>query len=312
MFFLFGGKVKLYNNGVNNGFLIPCDYCKKIIFYEQSRFKKNITHCCSRQCSFNLKSFNAHEYRVCEICQKDYYVKKISKQRFCSVDCQNEWQKTKIGMDNPRCTSQYIKCDYCGTEYLEKQYKIRNKQKHFCSKECRVFWYSEVFSQNKKWKEESRIRAVKILESGKVNTMTKPQIIVNNLLKNLNVSFINEKGFKYYSVDNYLNEYNLIIEVMGDYWHCSPLKFKLNSNSFHFKNVRKDKAKHTYIKKYYDIEILYLWEKDIYENDQLCKKIIEEYIRNNGVLKNYHSFNYYLKDGDLCLRENIIKSYAEN
>jgi hypothetical protein len=32
--------------------------------------------------------------------------------------------------------------------------------------------------------------------------------------------YLNEKQFQYFAVDNYLEEYNLIIEVMGTYWHC--------------------------------------------------------------------------------------------
>ena len=48
------------------------------------------------------------------------------------------------------------------------------------------------------------------------------------------------------------------------------------------------------LKKYYNIEILYLWESDILNNLSLCKALIAEYISNNGVLKDYNSFNYQL------------------
>lgn len=39
----------------------------------------------------------------------------------------------------------------------------------------------------------------------------------------MNIKYINEKTFKYYSVDNYLVDYNLIIEIMGDYFHANPI-----------------------------------------------------------------------------------------
>ena len=38
--------------------------------------------------------------------------------------------------------------------------------------------------------------------------------------------------------------------------------------------------------------------KDINENFELCKKLIELYIKNNGKLENYHSFNYELNDNN--------------
>lgn len=123
-------------------------------------------------------------------------------------------------------------------------------QAFFCNNKCRREWYSKVFSQDEKWKEESRKRAVRILENRKIDTNTKPQIITNIILNDMGVSYINEKGFKYYTVDNYLDKYNLVIEVMGDFWHCHPLKYnKETLQEIHIKRISRDKAKHTYFKK---------------------------------------------------------------
>ena len=80
---------------------------------------------------------------------------------------------------------------------------------------------------------------------------------------------------------------------MGDYFHGNPLKYpKENLNKMHLKNIRKDKAKHTYIKRYYDIDILYLWESDINNNIEKCKNIISIYIKNKGKIDKYHSYQY--------------------
>ena len=35
----------------------------------------------------------------------------------------------------------------------------------------------------------------------------------------MGIKFENEYNCKYYSIDNYLLEYNLMIECMGTYWH---------------------------------------------------------------------------------------------
>ena len=103
-----------------------------------------------------------------------------------------------------------------------------------------------------------------------------------------------------------------MIEVQGDYWHVNPLKFPNKINKLQYERIPKDKAKHTYTKNQYGIEILYLWESDIYNNTLLCEKLILEYIKRNGNLENYHSFNYYLdENGELMLRNNLIIPYQD-
>ena len=75
------------------------------------------------------------------------------------------------------------------------------------------------------------------------------------------------------------------------------------------KDTVRDKRKNTYIKKYYNINILYLWESDILNNQQLCKSLILYYIKNNGLLSDYNSFNYSLIDNKVTLKSNIINPY---
>lgn len=105
---------------------------------------------------------------------------------------------------------------------------------------------------------------------------------------------------------------NLMIEVMGDFWHTNPLKYnKENLRDIQKKRIPRDKAKHTYIRNKYNIEILYLWENDIYNNIELCELLIKEYIKSNGNLKNYHSFNYIINDGEIVLNDEIIIPFQD-
>ena len=141
-------------------------------------------------------------------------------------------------------------------------------------------------------------------------TLTKPQIIINNLLELNDIQYKNEEPFVYYSVDNYLNEHNLIIEVMGDYWHSNPIKFA-QLNDLQIKNIIRDKSKHTFIQKYYGINILYLWEEDILKRLDMCLALINLYIENDGHIMNYQSFNYSLCDNDLILNSKTIQPYQD-
>lgn len=300
------------SNGNLTGYFVKCENCGKEVYKTKSQYNKAKHHFCSTKCQKEFEHKEKYEYRECEICKELFYVSKKSTQRFCSTECQRIWQTKQVGVLNPKFARKETKCEYCGEKYLIRNYKFESPEHKFCSNKCRQAWYAEVFSQDEKWKEESKKRAVRILENRQLDTNTKPQQIINNILEDMCIPYVNEKGFKYYAVDNYLNNHNLIIEVMGDFWHCHPLKYnKDNMRDIHKKRIPKDKAKHTYFKNNYGIEILYLWEDDIYNNLEVCKILINKYIKSNGILKNYHSFNYHLENNELILNDKIIVPYQD-
>lgn len=294
------------------GYFVKCENCGEEVYKTKSQYNKAKHHFCSTKCQKEFEHKQKYEDRKCEICGETFHASKKSGQRFCSTECQRIWQTKQVGNLNPRFARKEIECEYCGEKYFIRNYKLESSDHKFCSNKCRQAWYAEVFSQDEKWKEESKKRAVKILENRQLDTNTKPQQIINSILENMHISYINEKGFKYYAVDNYLNDYNLIIEVMGDFWHCHPLKYnKENMRDIHKKRIPKDKAKHTYFKNNYGIEILYLWEDDIYNNFDVCKTLIDKYINNKGILENYHSFNYHLENNELVLNNEMIVPYQD-
>lgn len=209
-----------------------------------------------------------------------------------------------------------LNCIYCGKEIYRLESHIKNNNNTFCSLQCSAKWKSENMSGENSpvfgkisalWTEEMRRnKAKQQIEYLKATdfsySMTKPQLITNNLLDSMNIQYTNEYDCKYYLVDNYLTESNLMIEVQGNFFHCNPTMNCKNSREIKIK--AKDKSKHTYIKKYHSIEVLYLWEYDIENNLDVCKKLIEKYINNNGILNDYHSFNYYLENDELIELEN--------
>lgn len=143
------------------------------------------------------------------------------------------------------------------------------------------------------------------------HTDTKPQKIVNNILQNLNIKYTNEKIFGSYSADNYLDDYNLIIEVMGDFWHTNPLTNKI-SYPLQEKRIVCDYKKRCFIKTKYNINILYLWENNLYKNLNVCLELIKLYLSFNGVLQNYNSFNYHLCNNTIELNNNIFSAFFED
>lgn len=242
-------------------------------------------------------------------------IRKKSTKRFCSTACQNEWQKTRVGRLNPKYTRVSVKCKNCGKEFDVKRYKFESRDNLYCSVECKREYYAKVITQTEEWKNDARKRTLNMLNKGvftKINT--KPQIIANKILDELNIKYENEKIVDFYSFDNYIVKGNLLIEIMGDYWHSNPMKFNKNNINKTQKNIiGKDTAKHNFIKNKYDKEILYLWENDLYENPLLCSLLIQRFINNKGKLKNYNSFNYHLTNKNkLYINRNRLLSYIEN
>lgn len=230
------------------------------------------------------------------------------------------------GKNNPRYTKKKkLKCDNCGKSFerVPSTSNISNSDgeiHNFCCKECywkfrsKYYIKDKVHNYNKHPNEETRnkIRKATLLQykNGILNRQTKPQILVNNILKECNISYENERLFEYYSVDNYLTESNLIIEVMGDYFHANPTIYKKEKlDNIQSKDVIRDKRKHTYIKRYHNVEILYLWESDIKLRPELCKLLIQTYIDNDGNLNNYNSFNYSINNNTLNTNSKIINPY---
>ena len=115
--------------------------------------------------------------------------------------------------------------------------------------------HNYIFTEEQK--EKARINILK--NSRKANRLeTGIQLKVNDILNKNNIKFEREYIIKYYAVDNYSPKFNLIIEVMGDYQHSSPLKYNENKHSINelqSRTITKDKQKKTYILTHENINI---------------------------------------------------------
>ena len=246
---------------------------------------------------------------------------------YCSLECRDKY-KTKFlsGKNSPWYKRIDTVCTNCGKEIevIPFEYNLHNEygeNNNFCSRECYCEYRSKYYVGEKhpmfgrpvseENKQRMREQNIRLIAEGKMpQTMTRPHKTIYDLLVENKIECENEHPLKYHSIDIYLRDYNLMIEIMGDYWHGTPLKYKYDElNKQQLKSVKQDKSKHTYTKKYHNIEILYLWERDINKNIELCWSLIQAYISNNGILKDYNSYNYSLIDGDLILKEQIIHPY---
>ena len=299
--------------GTKTGVFVPCEICGEIVYITQCRYNRTKHHFCSPECSSQYHHITGVEDRVCEFCGNVFVARCSTPQRFCSVQCQNEWQKTNVGELNARYSKVPHICDNCGTEFMVTRYKTKSGGHLFCSKACRQQWYANVWSQSAEWKENSRSRAVRILSSGKCTTVNStPQLIMDGILSDLDLHFIREYRCASYSVDNYLDCCGLCVEVMGDYWHGIPLKYSKVEYAPQIKTIKRDIKKRKCIIDEYGSPPLYIWEYDLKHSKELCALLVKHYVECCGKIDNYHSFNYAVTDEhELIPNKDIITAYQD-
>ena len=292
------------NKALINKIEVECYMCKKVMLHTPSRVKNSKRIFCSKEC--RKKWMNSQEYSnilyrdglvdvICNSCGITFKKKRsvVSKYNFCSKKCFAKYASILLKENNPNPKKEKIKvnCYTCGTEKMVNESVYKKNKYFFCSYEC----YQQKRIEISDFKQ----------------TKTSIHVKINNLLDSLNITYENEKGFSYYSLDIYLPNHELGVEIMGDYWHGSPIKYKDKSqlNDIQIKNIERDRRKNIVLNKKFKIPILYLWEDDINNRLDICKELILNFIQNNGLLDDYNSFNYKLVNGKLIINNNIIMPY---
>ena len=262
---------------------------------------------------WEIKENTNRVIRFCNRCGLMYEVTRYQYDRgnkFCSKHCVDSYKKENPmpKLENPRFTQVLIKCDTCGEMHYKKPSRIAKNDSNFCSRGCFNEWLYKR-SQTEEWKEARSKIAVKSLEDGNIpSSDTSIQIAITKILEDLEINYKKEKGFTYFSIDLYLLDYNIPIEIMGDYWHTNHNVYDEINYKHQVERIFKDKAKHTYILNNHNMEVLYLWESDINNSIGICEKLILKYIE-DGSLENYHSFNYSINEGELILNDVIDEPY---
>jgi very-short-patch-repair endonuclease len=264
---------------------------------------------------WEIKTTTNRVKRYCEECGELYDIvlsqhKKGSK--CCSEECFKKWNKKNVrtGVDNPLFTQKQVECHTCGELHYKKPSKISENGYNFCNRECFNIWLKSR-SQTDEWKLSRSIIATNALCNGSIPTIdTTPHKIVRENLDALKINSDSEVNFKYYAIDLFLTDYNIPVEVMGDYWHANHKMYSELNYKHQVDRIYRDKAKHNYLLNNHNMEILYLWENDIMNNLDACIELVKRYIK-NGFLENYHSFNYIIHDGRLKVNDNIEFPYME-
>ncbi len=167
----------------------------------------------------------------------------------------------------------YVKCSYCLNDHLTRMYIFnRSGFKITCIK-CRRKKTVDTMIERYGVKTTFEIPGI---ENKLSNPMTE-QIVERVLKERYKVNYvrrfaINCPGFDY-EFDFFIPSCNLLIECQGDYFH----KFKENGYS----GTPRDKAKSTYVEKYTNYKLIWIWEHEIHLGR--IHKILDYHI--HGVLE---------------------------
>jgi len=288
-----------YNN-TKYSYKYVCANCGKE-FTRKFRARSNRVFCCNK-CVGEYSSKQSQDKRICEFCNKTFITIHSDPKRFCSIKCQNDWQRAnpRVGENHPSYNHDFskeqrtLKCQYCGKEYEVSPHLIDTSK--FCSRQC---------------KHAGMIQAARLQKTWAQRTNSLPQQKINKLLEDMGIKYQNEYDCGlFFTVDNYCVDSGLMIEVMGTYWHADIRKNTL-INEIQKRDIIQDKRKKTYIFHKFGINILYLWEEDINKNLELCKQLIELYLDNNGKLEDYNSFNYVIENNQITLSQNKLVGYMD-
>jgi very-short-patch-repair endonuclease len=124
------------------------------------------------------------------------------------------------------------------------------------------------YKKNPKLKEHLSERRIKWLKSKQSKNKSKLEIKFEKILSLLNINYIYQYEFEKRLFDFYLTDYNFLVEVDGDFYHCNP---KTNHKEVLYETQKLTKINDEYKNKIchnHNIKLLRYWEKDINERPE--------------------------------------------
>jgi very-short-patch-repair endonuclease len=157
---------------------------------------------CSRSCAMKSRAGQRLVAVTCGTCNTSFQMP-LSRQRngppyFCCRGCLDTWRSTIRGVAHPLTQPRVESiCECCGKVYKVKPY--RTDTTRFCSSSCSGIWIHLHFP----------------------NGPTSIETAIAQLLRDNDISFLQEHHIGPYVCDFALPEYRVIVECDGTYWHQS-------------------------------------------------------------------------------------------
>lgn len=239
--------------------------------------------------------FNITELCPCGICNKklgigmkgaNFYIKKYACGRNPGMIAWSEKARTsRLGSNNPMykkrpwnkdlTSKNNIILQKIAKKLTGKRHSEETKQKQSASAKVRKVHGHTGHKHSESTKQKLRENTLKMINEGRYkHTQTKPHMHFKSLLDLIKISYQEEKIVGSWAFDFYLDQYNLYIEIDGDYFHSNPKIYPKGPKSKTQKiNAYRDIQKNNFCKNN-DIELIRLWESDILnmnKKELICK-----------------------------------------
>jgi len=180
-------------------------------------------------------------------------------------------RKSHIGLKCPHLI--YLNKKRClGIPISEEQKRKQKKSilKYWNSKEG-LIQKKKLSKINREWAKKYPEEKIKAAKSGHRSCprISSLEIKIQNILKENNIEFIPQYEYKLGFIDIFI-EPNKAIFVNGDYWHNYP------------HGTKKDKKQLEYLKSI-GLDCLIIWESQIYNQPELVKKEVNNFLHNGAI-----------------------------
>jgi G:T-mismatch repair DNA endonuclease (very short patch repair protein) len=268
--------LELLNNSIENN----CIHCDEIV---NNRFERNIfiTYKFCDKCD-KRSIIRIYDDVMCSVCGKTIKRKDIVYSTCGNLNCLNEqrlnnnniiknthWSKSS---EKDKIINKKVQSRLQNDKILNRKYVPWNKGK------------TGIYS--KETIEKIRTATINQMKNGKIKK-TKIEKILEKYFIDNNIKYTYSFIFKNRQYDFLLNDYNIVIEVRGDYWHANPKFWDIDNNDNSKKKLyesQKMKIKDDIIKKNIIDNSIYnfiaIWEYDIHNNYIDVIDIINNEIKN--------------------------------
>ena len=176
------------------------------------------------------------------------------------------WNKNKTKQDSESLMS--VSKKMSGRNISE-----TTKKKQSESAKARIKHGHTGYRHSNESKNKMREATLKRIHNGDIkHTKTKPHIELAKIFSDLDIPFQEEYIIKYWSFDFFLNDFNILIEVDGDYYHSNPIFYTKPKTKTQKINHYRDKKKNEFCESN-GYNLIRIWENDIINNKEnlICK-----------------------------------------
>lgn len=276
--------------------------------YSLIELLNNSIDCCKCKNCYDLVNRNKFgrnvfiTYKYCKNCDNKKTRKKytVIKCKFCSIEVLYKDSK-KLTCGNVLCLDKYKK--YVNSRIKETHWSLSENKSEIIHEKIVKRKYNDL-KYNRKyiaWNkgktgiysketiEKIRNATINQMKNGRIKK-TGIEISFENLLKENNINYIYSFIYNKRQYDFLLKNYNIIIEIQGDYWHANPMFWDVNDDDNSKKKLyetQKMKIKDDIIKKSLidksEYDFLLFWEYDINNHMNKVKKTLFDLINTKSI-----------------------------